>query len=135
PALIHRLRALPPKDCRLASPPFVRILGKGRRERLCPLLPQTARLIARFLASTGRAAEAMTPLLPNRRGARLTRHGAQYLLAKYLHRARASMPTLKRSGISPHTLRHTRAMHLLQAGVPLVTIKDFLGHADVKSTE
>ena len=45
------------------------------------------------------------------------------------------MPTLNRPGISPHTLRHTRAMHLLQAKVPLVTIKDFLGYADVKSTE
>ena len=45
------------------------------------------------------------------------------------------MPALKRTGISPHTLRHTKGMHLLQAGVPLITIKDFLGHADVKSTE
>jgi len=45
------------------------------------------------------------------------------------------MPTLNRTGISPHTLRHTKAMHLLQAGVPLVTIKDVLGHADVRSTE
>jgi integrase len=45
------------------------------------------------------------------------------------------MPTLNRPGISPHTFRHTKAMHLLQAKVPLVTIKDFLGHADVKSTE
>lgn len=45
------------------------------------------------------------------------------------------MATLNRPGISPHTLRHTKAMHLLQSSVPLVTIKDFLGHADVKSTE
>jgi site-specific recombinase XerD len=134
-ARIQELLDLTPRDCRLASPPFVRIQGKGRREHLCPLLPQTARLITRFLARTGHAVEAATPLLPNRQGERLTRHGAQYLLAKYLHRARVSMPTLNRAGISPHTLRHTRAMHLLQAGVPLVTIKDVLGHADVKSTE
>jgi site-specific recombinase XerD len=113
----------------------VRIRGKGRRERLCPILPQTGRLIARFLANTGRATDAATPLMLNRRGECLTRHGARYLLAKYLRRARASMATLTRTGISPHTLRHTKAMHLLQAGVPLVTIKDFLGHADMKSTE
>jgi integrase/recombinase XerD len=50
-------------------------------------------------------------------------------------RAAASLPTLRRPQISPHTLRHTKAMHLLQAGIPLVTIKDILGHADVKSTE
>ena len=45
------------------------------------------------------------------------------------------MPTLQRAHISPHTFRHSKAMHLLQAGVPLVTIKDILGHVDVKSTE
>ena len=45
------------------------------------------------------------------------------------------MPTLRQTRISPHTLRHTKAMHLLQAGVPLITIKDFLGHADLKTTE
>jgi site-specific recombinase XerD len=124
-----------PSDFRLVAPPFVRIQGKGRRERLCPLLPQTARLITRFLASTGRTPDAPTPLVSHRHGERLTRHGARYLLTKYLHRARASMPTLNRPGISPHTLRHTKAMPLLQAKVPLVTIKDFPGHADVKSTE
>jgi len=134
-ARIQELLDLAPQECRLAAPPFVRIRGKGRRERLCPILPQTGRLIARFLANTGRATDAATPLMLNRRGERLTRHGARYLLAKYLRRARASMATLTRTGISPHTLRHTKAMHLLQAGVPLVTIKDFLGHADMKSTE
>lgn len=134
-ARIQEVLDLTPSQCRLSAPPFVRIQGKGRRERLCPLLPQTARLIARFLASTGRSTDALTPLLSPRHGERLTRHGARYLLTKYLQRARGSMPTLNRSGISPHTLRHTKAMHLLQAHVPLVTIKDFLGHADVKSTE
>jgi site-specific recombinase XerD len=134
-ARIDELLELTPRECRLDAPPYVRIRGKGRRERLCPLLPQTARLIRRFLASTGRVSDGATPLVCNRRDEPLTRHGARYLLVKYLRRARASMPTLNRPGISPHTLRHTRAMHLLQAGVPLVTIKDFLGHADVKSTE
>ncbi len=134
-ARIEELLELTPRACRLDAPPYVRIRGKGRRERLCPLLPQTARLIRRFLATTGRVSDSATPLLCNRRSERLTRHGARYLLGKYLRRARASMSTLNRPGISPHTLRHTRAMHLLQARVPLVTIKDFLGHADVKSTE
>lgn len=134
-ARIQELLDLTPTDFRLVTPPFVRIQGKGRRERLCPLLPQTARLVSQFLAHAGRAADDHTPLVRNRRGDRLTRHGARYLLVKYLRRARASMPSLNRRGISPHTLRHTKAMHLLQAGVPLITIKDFLGHVDVKSTE
>lgn len=134
-ARIQELLDLTPTAFRLASPPFVRIQGKGRRERLCPLLPQTARLVSQYLARAGRGADDHAPLVSNRRRDRLTRHGARYLLMKYLHRARASMPSLNRRGISPHTLRHTRAMHLLQAGVPLITIKDFLGHVDVKSTE
>ena len=52
-----------------------------------------------------------------------------------MQRAQASLPSLARTRISPHTFRHTKAMHLLQSDIPLVTIKDFLGHADVKSTE
>ena len=134
-ARIQELLDLAPRDCRLVSPPYVRIRGKGRRERLCPLLPQTARLVTAFIARTGRTGDDDRPLLRNRRNDKLTRHGARYLLVKYLGRASASMPALKRTGISPHTLRHTKGMHLLQAGVPLITIKDFLGHADVKSTE
>ena len=134
-ARIQELLDLTPGDCRFVSPPYVRVRGKGRRERLCPLLPQTARLVTAFLARTGRPPDDRQPLVRNRRGERLTRHGARYLLLKYLRRASTAMPTLQRKGISPHTMRHTKGMHLLQSGVPLITIKDFLGHADVKSTE
>jgi len=134
-ARIQELLDLTPADFRLAAPPFVRMRGKGRRERLCPLLPQTARLVTRFLSMTARDVADVTPLLQNRHGEILTRHGARYLLRKYLRPACMSMPTLRRARISPHTFRHTKAMHLLQAGIPLVTIKDILGHADVRSTE
>lgn len=134
-ARIQELLDMTPRDCRFDSPPFVRLRGKGRRERLCPLLPQTARLITRFLAAEDRSTDDHEPLLHRRHGGRLTRHGARYVLAKYLDRARSSMPSLNRPGLSLHTLRHTKAMHLLQSGVPLVTIKDFLGHVDLKSTE
>ena len=134
-ARIQELLDVAPRDCRFDTPPFIRLRGKGRRERLCPLLPQTARLIARFLTVEGRSLDDHEPLLHRRHGKQLTRHGARYVLAKYLERARSSMPSLNRPGLSLHTLRHTKAMHLLQSGVPPVTIKDFLGHADVKTTE
>ncbi len=134
-ARIQELLDLKPCDFRFAAPPFVRLRGKGRRERTCPLLNQTARLVSRFLSATGRSVEDTTALLQNRKGERLTRHGAQYLLTKYVKLARITMPQLDHVRISPHILRHTKAMHLLQSGVPLVTIKDILGHADVKSTE
>ena len=94
-ARIQELLDLTPRDCRFDSPPFVRLRCKGRRERLCPLLPQTARLITRFLAAENRSPENHEPLLHRRHGDRLTRHGARYLLAKYLDRARSTMPSLR----------------------------------------
>ena len=124
-----------PADFHLLSPSFVRVLGKGRKERLCPLLTQTARLVSRFFETQGYAPGDDQPVFRNRRGQKLTRQGARYLLKKYLHSAAKAMPSLNRPGISPHTLRHTEAMHLLQSGVPIITIKDVLGHATVKSTE
>lgn len=134
-ARIQELLDLTPRDFHLETPPFVRVRGKGRRERLCPLLPQSARLVRAFLSVQGRRLDEQEPLLQNGRGARLTRHGARYILLKYVRRAASSMPTLARAGISPHTMRHTKGMHLLQSGVPLVMVKDFLGHVDLKSTD
>jgi site-specific recombinase XerD len=134
-ARVQELIDLAPRDFRFAPPPFVRLRGKGQRERLCPLLTQTARLVSRFLSSTACRIDESAPLLQNHRGQRFTRHGARYVLNKYVKQARVSLPQLDRLRITPHTLRHTKAMHLLQSGVPLVTIKDILGHADVKSTE
>ena len=134
-ARVHELLNLRPIDFRLESPAFVRISGKGRRERLCPLLPQTARLVGRFITEQGRHLEDSDPLFMNRSGQKLSRHGVRYLPRKYLAIAQQKMPHMGRHGISPHTLRHTKAMHLLQSGLPLITIKDILGHADIKTTE
>jgi site-specific recombinase XerD len=134
-ARIQEMLDMKPSDCRLSSPPFVRVLGKGRKERLCPLLPQTAQLVTQFLELEGRSPEDDGPFFQNRHGEKLTRQGARYVLKKYVDRAAETMPSLNRPGISLQTLRHTKAMHLLQSGVPIVTIKDVLGHADVKSTE
>jgi integrase/recombinase XerD len=134
-ARIQEVLDLTPRHFHFDAPAHVRVCGKGRRERLCPLLPQTTRLIRRFLAEHGPAADDGQPLFQNRCGTRLGRHGARYILLKHLRRAATSMPSLARPKISPHTLRHTKAMHLLQSGIPLVTVKDFLGHADLQSTE
>jgi site-specific recombinase XerD len=134
-ARIQELLDLKPSDFHFEPPPFVRIRGKGRRERLCPLPPQSAQLVRKFLVTNVRRLDEQEPLLQNGRGRRLGRHGARYILLKYLHRAASSLPSLGRAAISPHTLRHTKAMHLLQSGVRLVMVKDFLGHVDMKSTE
>jgi len=134
-ARVQELLDLKPTDFRLESPAFLKIIGKGRRERLCPLLPQSARLVDRFLSEQGRSPADNDAFFLNRSGQKLSRHGVRYLLKKYLAGVQKKIPSLSRRGISPHTLRHTKAMHLLQAGLPLITIKDILGHADVKSTE
>ena len=134
-ARVHEVLNLRPIDFRLESPAFVKISAKGRRERLCPLLPQTARLVGRYITEQGRKLEDSDPLFMNRSGQKLSRHGVRYLLRKYVAVAQQKMPCMGRRGISPHSLRHSKAMHLLQSGLPLVTIKDILGHADIKSTE
>ena len=134
-ARIQELLDLRPCDLHLQAPSFARVWGKGRRERLCPLLPQSANLVRKFLSSHGRQLDEKEPLIRNGRGNPLGRHGARYILLKHLRRAANFMPTLARAGISPHTMRHTKGMHLLQSGVPLVMVKDFLGHVDMKSTE
>ena len=134
-ARIQELLDLRPTDFRFDSPAFVKITGKGRRERLCPLLPQTARLVASFLSEQRRLRKYKDTLFMNHCGQKLSRHGVRYILKKYLSGAQQKIPALGRCGISPHTLRHAKAMHLLQSGLHLITIKDIIGHADVKSTE
>lgn len=134
-ARVQELLDLCPADFRLDRPPFVRITGKGRRQRIVPMLPVTAKLVQRHLAETNCSAPTLSPLFVNPRGEKLTRSGVSFLIDRYRRLAAAKVSTLQRPGISPHTFRHTKAMHLLQAGVSPVTIKDFLGHAHLKTLE
>jgi site-specific recombinase XerD len=134
-ARVQEFVDLRPADFRFDRMPLVRITGKGRKQRVVPLLPATAKLVRDHLAETGRSTDDTTPLLRNHRGQPMTRSGVTFVLHKHCRRATEHMPCLGRANISPHTLRHSKAMHLLQAGVPPVTIKDILGHADLKSLE
>ena len=74
------------------------------------------------------------PLFRNRRDERLSRSGIRYILQKYLRKARNKRPSLSQT-VSPHMLRHTKGMHLLQSGISLEMIRAFLGHVDVKTTQ
>ena len=130
-ARVQELVNLCPSDFRLDRLPLVRILGKGRKERIVPLIPATAKLVRNYLEETNRSSGDTTPLLPNHRGTKMNRSGVRFLIDKYCRQ----MPTLKTRSVSPHTFRHAKAMHLLQAGVPPVTIKDILGHAHLKTLE
>ena len=125
----------PAGDFHLDRVPFVRISDKGRKRRIVPLLAATAKLVRDYIGETGRSVDHADPLLHNHRGQPMTRSGVTFILGKHRRRAAEHLPALRREGISPHTLRHTKAMHLLQAGVSPVTIKDILGHAHLKTLE
>ena len=133
-ARVQEILDVRPCDLQLVRPLQVRLRGKGRKERLCPLWPQTAEILRALLAETGIDPAATQPLFRNRRGEPLTRFGVRYLLRKYARVARSAAPTLAAKRVHPHTLRHTTAVHLLQAGVDLVTISHWLGHASVETT-
>ncbi len=132
-ARASELLSLRPCNFRLHRHPLVTILGKGNKERLVPLLPATAELTIQHLQETGRAVDDDTPLVRNRQGQPMTRSGLTFLVGKYRHLTAQKITSLSRQGISPHTFRHTKAMHLLQAGVHPVTIKDILGHSNLST--
>ena len=117
-------------DLRLERPRQVRLLGKGRKERVCPLWSETASALRRLIG--GRPAGEV--LFRNAHGAPLTRDGVAYILAKYVSLAAQHAPALRKRRITPHVMRHSCAVALLQAGVDITVIRDFLGHASVATT-
>lgn len=119
------------QDLQLARPSQVRLRGKGDKERICPLWPETAAAVARLLDGDDNFGSVV---FRNRRGRPLSRDGVAYLLKRYAHRAARQHPVLRRSRISPHILRHSCAVALLQAGVDVSVIRDYLGHASVATT-
>jgi integrase/recombinase XerD len=135
-ARVQELIDMSIRDVRLDAPAQVRLTGKGRKIRCVPLMAGTVDLLRDYLQEHDLAhpKHAAEPLFRNRQGERLSRSGIRYILQKYINQARANRTAL-RERISPHTLRHTKAMHLLQAGNPLVVISSILGHAQVQSTE
>lgn len=117
-------------DLRLERPRQVRLLGKGRKERICPLWSETALALRRII----RAGAAEDLLFRNTRGAPLTRDGVAYLLGKYVRIAAQQAPALRKRQVTPHVMRHSCAVALLQAGVDVSVIRDYLGHASVATT-
>jgi site-specific recombinase XerD len=133
-ARVQEILDLRPSDLQLVRPFQVRLRGKGRKERLCPLWPRTVKILRALLAERGVEPASTTPLFRNHRGEPLTRFGVRYLLLKYAHAATSVVTTLRAKRVHPHVLRHTTAVHLLQSGVDLVTISHWLGHASVETT-
>ena len=135
-ARVQELIDLSVGDVRLEPPAQLRLFGKGRKIRTVPLMGSTVQLLRDHIRENrlDRAEQFDKPLFQNACHQRLSRSGIRYILQKYLLRAQSKCPSLNRA-VSPHTLRHTKGMHLLQSGISLDMIRDFLGHVDVKTTQ
>ena len=133
-ARVQEVVTLCVRDLQLEALPQVRLYGKGRKERWCPLWPQTAEILRAWLREPGRDVSPDRALFCNHRGGRLTRFGVRYLLRKYCVRAKVQTPSLDRKRLHPHSMRHSSAVHLLRSGVEITTISQWLGHASVATT-
>jgi len=119
---------------RLCRPYYVRIRGKGRKERTCPLWRETVDALKAYLKSRAVRLDEPLPLFVNGDGNRLTRFGVRNIITRRVAAATNSCPTLLSRRITPHTIRHTTAMHLLQSNVDLSMIRSWLGHASIETT-
>ena len=130
---LSELTGLRPEDLHVGTGAHVRVVGKGRKERCTPLSKNTRAVLAAWLREPLRATD--QPLFPNARGGRLSAHGVHYLLAKHVVAAARVCPSLKHKRVSPHVLRHTTAMDLLQEGNEQAVIALWLGHESIETTQ
>lgn len=136
-ARVQELADIKVPDVRIQSPSTVKLTGKGNKSRIVPLMKPMSDLLEQYLIEN-RLITPHTgsyPLFFNRSKNKLTRAGIAYIVAKYANNTRLLSPELFPNKISPHCFRHSKAMHLLQSGVNLVYIRDFLGHVDIQTTE
>ena len=129
-ARVQELVDLRVGDLRLNTPAQVKLTGKGRKTRCVPLMDKTVALLRQYLLENNidTPVSFEHPLFFNSQRKKLTRQGVAYILCKY-----ADLCNIQQ--VSPHKLRHTKAMHLTEADVNPIFIRDFLGHTDLKVTE
>ena len=120
------------RDIVLTTGAHVRCYGKGRKERCTPLTKQTISVMKTWLQERGGSDADV--VFPNARGTQLSPDGVQYLLSKHAVKAKGKCPSLKKKRVSPHVLRHTAAMELLQAGADHSVIALWLGHESADTT-
>lgn len=130
-ARVSEVLSITREDLHLSPPRHVRLHGKGKKERICPLWPDTAAAMRQIVLHQGSTAGAV---FRNTRGDSLSRDGVAYILDRHVAAAAAKTPGLRRRRVTPHVFRHSCAVALLQAGVDLTVIRDYLGHASVATT-
>lgn len=136
-ARVSELTSIILGNIRLENPATILLHGKGGKSRIVPISKELASLITNYLTKENLLSSNFKSdfLFKNRSNIMLTNAGVTHILLKYVKPAREQYPTLFPDKISPHCMRHSRAMHLLQSGVDLIYIRDFLGHESLKTTE
>ncbi len=137
-ARVQEIADLTVESVRLEPPAQVKLIGKGSKARVVPLMQNTVNLLKGYLEENDLllSHKFQFPLFSNSRNEKLTRAGISYILGKYAIAAKKQSNTFPEPNlITPHILRHSKAMHLLEAGVNLVYIRDILGHVDIATTE
>lgn len=138
-ARVSELIDLKVGDIRLSSPAVVNLHGKGDRQRQVPIIGKTKDHLAAYLEEHKRyhwgIATEDTPVFFNQQHKKLSRWGVSYILKKYVKMASKNTKFSTDFTVTPHVLRHAKAMGLLKAGINLVYIRDFLGHCSVVTTE
>jgi integrase/recombinase XerD len=131
-ARVSELTGLRQDQVRFGASTYVELHGKGRKERTVPLWPHTARTLESWFQE--RPGPGETVAFPNARGHQMARDGVEYLLRQAVKKAASTCSTLQNKRVSPHMVRHTTAMHLLQAGVDITVIALWLGHESIETT-
>jgi site-specific recombinase XerD len=121
-------------DVRLEGTAQVQLLGKGRKHRACPLWPETVAALHAYLKQRAPKQSATEHLFLNANGLDITRFGIRHITAKYAATAQHRCSSLQTKTVSPHTIRHTTAMHLLRAGNDVNMVSYWLGHVDINTT-
>jgi len=131
-ARIEEALNLSSQAIRFESPFQVRLFGKGRKERICPLWPETAELLRALVKRQSGGDD--EPIFRNRYGHPLGAAGVRFKLKKYVATAAKKVPSLANKRVSPHTFRRTTAVHLVAAGVDVTVIRSWLGHERLDTT-
>ena len=136
-ARVQEIIDLTPSMLRLNKPSTIKIIGKGGKARLVPMLDAQTEHLKNYLKESqlNESCANMYPLFFNSRKEKLTRAGINHIVQKYSEAAKVKNKIIIPEKISCHCLRHSKAMHLLQAGVNLVYIRDILGHVSIQTTE
>ncbi len=133
-ARVQELCDLTVADLRLDQPTQVLLTGKGRKQRQVPLWPETVHALKQYFATRPQKELPSQPVFLNSHGQTLSRFGAGYLVRRYTALAARSCPSLQKRKVSPHAFRHTTSLNLVQSGADITAVRDWLGHADIKTT-